>query len=57
MLVAVGHADSEANMHTECEAVANDQVAFGRLFSIMTPFYALDKCIILIILLKFINIH
>ena len=49
--------DSKANLPTECESMANDPVTFGRLFSILTPFYALDKCINLIIALNFIIIH
>ena len=49
--------DDPPNFATECESMANDPVTFSRLFSILTPFYALDKCIILIIALNFIIIH
>ena len=40
--------DTKANSATECENMTNDQVTFGSLFSILTPFYALDKSIILL---------
>ena len=38
-------------MAVECESMTNDSLTFGKLFSILTPFYALDKCIILIIII------
>ena len=40
--------ETKANSATECENMTHDQVTFGSLFSILTPFYAIDKCIILL---------